>query len=183
MDGAGAVGLEGLQVRAGSVSFVLFKSIAGEEAIPGFHQSIPRDFGDDGGRRDRSAFAVASRHSRLGDPSAGGFVAVHKHMRGRNHKPADGQAHRRQGRLQDIDLINGLMIDDSYSDIQGLTLDQAISFFSLRCCEQLAVAKKRNSIRGRENDGGGNDGTGEGTSAGFIDAGDQAIASDENQVK
>jgi hypothetical protein len=119
----------------------------------------------------------------LGYSSAGGFVAVYEHMSGRDHKPAESHTHRSQGRLQDIDLINDFVGDDSYTDIQSLALDQAVGFFSLRHRKKFAVTKIRNSIRGRENNGGGNNGTGEGASTGFIHAGDQAVAPDESEVK
>jgi len=81
---------------------MILQSVTGVKHGEFPHQPVPRDFGDDGSRRDGRAKRVAVDDGPFLSGKTGLLVTVHEAKLGRKRKPLDRAAHGQKAGLQNI---------------------------------------------------------------------------------
>ena len=118
-----------MQFRA--VAFVLAEAIFGKARAEVAHNRVARDLGNDTGRGNREAEAIAIDDRRLGKGERKNGKTIDKHMIGPEIERGDGRAHGLVGGAEDIDRVNFKRIDDSDGPGDCLVVDQfVIDFFT-----------------------------------------------------
>ena len=118
-----------MQFRA--VAFVLAEAIFGKARAEVAHNRVARDLGNDTGRGNGQAEAIAIDDGRLGKGKRKNGKAIDEDMVGPEAERVDGSAHRLVGGAENIDRINLNRIDDSDSPGDCLVVEQfVIDFFT-----------------------------------------------------
>jgi len=145
------------------------------------HDSVARDFGDDARSRDGERSAVAFDEGKLLDPAERGDGSpVDQQKIGRFRKSFDRFFHREVRGAGDVEAIDLGMLDDADGPGDVVALLQLLENFLTGLGRKLfgIVERGVRKIR-RKNDSAGNDRTGKGSAADFINAGDAASSLSE----
>lgn len=123
------------------IALVPRKRIAWIFVIQASHELIARHLGHNGGRRDRSAPRVSMNDRALGETHTWNGEPINQNKIRWNPQAREGEAHRRVGGLQDIDLIDGGGTHQAYPDRNRLSLDGLIKPPALRGGQLLAICQ------------------------------------------
>ena len=119
------------QVQFRAVAFVLAEAIFGKACAEVAHNRVACDFGNDTGRGNAEAEAIAIDDGCLGKGKRKNGKAIDEHVVGLEAERLDGRAHRLVGGAEDIDRVNLKRIDDSDRPGDCLVVDQfVIDFFT-----------------------------------------------------
>ena len=94
-----------------------------------------------------------------------------------------GLTHRRKAGLADVDPVNFLGLNNPHTDGTRRATDQGIKGFTLGGGELFAVIEPGEFAGLREDDRGGDDGTGQRAAAGFINTGDARVLAEKRLVE
>lgn len=162
------------QVQFRAVAFVLAEAIFGKARAEIAHDRVARDLGNDAGRGNGKAEAIAVDDGGLGQGERKNGKPIDEHVIGPEAERFDGRAHRLVGGAEDVDRVNLKRIDDSDRPGDCLVGDQfVIDFFTafgekLLGVVQSGVAKFFGEDHRRRYDR-----AGERAAARFIEAGDR----------
>ena len=165
--------MEFYQVKLSSVAFVLAEAILRKTRAEVAHNRVARDLRDHARGRDGQAVAIAVDDGGLRQGKGAHREPIDEDVLGLSSETLEGEPHRLVGCAQDIDRVDLDGIDDSDRPADRVVRDDIrvnlLPFLRQQLFRivQLLVPKLF-----RENDHCGYDWTGEGTAAGFIDAGD-----------
>ena len=162
----------------GGVTFVAIEPILGETAVPALHHAIAGDFGDHAGGSDAQGLGIAVDDGRLGERQSGYGPPIHQEVLRLPSQDAQRTPHGTMGRLQNVDLIDFFRRGQSYRRDHGAVCAKGkVNIFPCRRAELLGVGEPAQAKTLRQNHGGSNDGSGEGSSTHFIQAGHHGDAS------
>jgi len=184
--GAGAVPVEGFEVGAGAVAFVAGEAVLGIGLVQFGHDAVAGDFGEDAGGGDGEAAGVAFDLILSGAGEAGDGQAVDEGEVGKGREGIERPGHGEVGGAEDIEAVDLLRFDDGdggeefrggVEEIEELTAFGGGEFLGVVEVQQ-SGRRVVQQVRGEE-DSGGDDGSGEGAAAGFIDPGNTRNAAPE----
>jgi len=161
-------------VLAHTITFVAGEAILRILCVERGHETVAGDFGDDAGRGDAEAECVAGHQCgvRDGKPSHG--EAVDQRMVGFAGQGRHGAGHGEMRGPEDIEAVDlrDVRLADAPMDVgaDGEHGMEMLAFFGGQFF-RVIQAFERAVIR--QDDSGGDHGTGERTASGFIDPGDQ----------
>jgi hypothetical protein len=119
-------------MQFGAVALVLAEAILRKLRAEVTHHPIARDLGDDAGRRDRKAEAIAIDNGGLRQGKRDHGQPVDEDMLGRVGKRFEGEPHGPVCGAQDIDPIDLQVINHSHGPDDLDIADQfAVNFFAL----------------------------------------------------
>src|ERR1700724_3306971 len=106
--------LDDTHVTRSAVALVPGEAVAGVKTIEIVHQAVARDLGDDRGRRDAEAFAIAADNPGLRKLQPGNLATIDQHVRRRmsqrRERALEGK-HRRPVDVEAVDLIDASAAD------------------------------------------------------------------------
>ena len=158
-----------------AVSLMLREAVSGINAVQLFHISVPGDLGQDAGRGDGQAFGVPFDNGNLGDLQAGDGHRVIEQDRRRRLQGLYSQPHGFIVCLQDIDLIDPVRSDHDHGPGQGLLPDLVIKHVPFFGTELFGIVEPEDLMVCRQDHRAGRHRPGQGASACFINAADQAV--------
>jgi hypothetical protein len=119
------------QMQFRAVAFVLAEAIFGKARAEVAHNRVARDLGNDTGRGNGQAEAIALDNGRLGQGKRKNRETIDEDMIRPEAERVDGRAHCLVGRAENVDRIDLDRIDDSDSPDDGLVVEQfVIDFFT-----------------------------------------------------
>ena len=147
MLGAGTVKLQGDEVDRRAVAFVGGKTVVGVGLVQCVTQTVARDFGQDGGGRNRGHFGITF-HDGFGPHGQGGqAVAVDEHQRGFQAQAGHGALHGQQRGLQDVQLVYFLRTGLRHRKTQGFGADFVEQAFAPHGCQFFGVCKSFDGLQ------------------------------------
>jgi len=163
---------QGREVFRGCVSLVTRIAVSGIEFVQGRHHPVPMHLGDNRGRRDGGAQAIAVDDALLGHHEAGHLEGVDQHDIRVGDELHNGAPHR----LERCPL-NGHPVDIGGTDLSdrprhGPVTDRLAEALALGRGHDLGVGEPGDVPIGVEHDGGGHHGASETSAANFVHARD-----------
>jgi hypothetical protein len=163
-------------VLFGTVAFVAGEAECREHLVPLAHAVITGDFGEDGGSGDALTLGIAFDDGLLGEWEIDGNGVDEEVIAG-GPELEDSAAHREAGGLKDVDAVDvvGIGRGDGGGDRAAANgLGEFLTAFGV---DELAVVEAANGFVGVEDDGGGVNGSEEGSPADLVYSGDEVKAS------
>jgi hypothetical protein len=183
MLGAGTARAQGGEVAGRSVALIVVEAVAAVGSVEGLHPSVAGDFCDDGGGGDARANGVAANDGLVSAVKAVAVAAVDEDVVGggivASGEVGEGAAHGEAGGLKDSDAVDLVHANPADAPGGNAVLDSGGDVAAGGRAELLAVthaAEPSGPGVGVERDGAGDDGTGEGAAADFVDTGDAGDA-------
>jgi len=183
VESAGAVFGEGTSVLGRGVAFVRGETVLGMEEVELAHEAVAMDFRDDGrggnGEGERVAVVEAGLRAGVRELREVEQHRVNEQVVGRGGEALDGLEHSETGGLVDVDAVDSLGVDFGDGDAEGDFADLAVECFALLAGELFRVLEAHAGEGGEpggEDDGSGDDGAEESSSADLVYTGDEAIA-------
>src|SRR5437763_8341906 len=173
MDGTGAVAVEGGEVVGGAVALVAGEAVLGELLVGLEHQPVARDLRDDRRRGDRRAARVSVDQVALRAGQRGQRDEVGDDELGDDAEHGQGLAHGQDRRLQDIDAVDGEVVDDADADGDGPLMDERVELFAPLGREELGVGQALHAAPGIEHHGRRHHGPRQRAPAGLVQPGDE----------
>ncbi len=158
-----------------SVSLVAEKIVLWKLAVVHLHQPVPRHLCHDGRRRYGEAPGIAANDGFLLYGEINAVQTVDQEIIGRRGKFENRVLHGSERRLQDIHGVDHGRLDDADADGDRIPLDDPVEPFPLSGRELLGIGDLGMFISGRQNHGGGNDGSRQRAATRLVDPGDDPI--------
>ena len=164
-------------MAGGAVAFVGGEAVGRVEAVEGAHEGVARHLGEDAGRGNAGAEAVATDHRGLGDAEAIHREAVDQGVHG--PVPAAPVPHARQGPAHcqpdgraDAQLVDAAGGHPRQADGERPGADGHHQLLASLGAQPLGVIQAGGRVVEVKDHGGGDDGAGQGPDANLVDAGD-----------
>jgi hypothetical protein len=188
MNGRGAEAPDGIEVIGGGVAFVDGEAVSWVEAIEFDHALIAKDLGDDAGGGDAVAAAVALDKGGMRHGQGGDRQTIDQGMNGSGFESLEGAAHGGVGGPQDVHGVDRGRID--FGDCEGNMMRAQpleerfapgrLDLFGIVESQEIIGQAPFDPAVG-EDEGDGDDRSGQRTASGFIDTGEGGEATGQER--
>ena len=158
------------------IALVLGEAIAWMDGVELAHQAVARGLGEDRGGADGCLTCVtADDRTCWTGQGLGQAVAVDQGEGGRNRQRDQCTGHADQGCAEDIEAFDFIDIHGDHRPRQRACADARGEILALRFTEDFRIGEAGNGATRVEDDRGNDDGAGQRSATGFIDAGDEVF--------
>ena len=175
MDATRAMHRQLLEMLFGAIPFMGEKIVEGILPMKFGHQSIPRHFGHDRGRRDGQAERITLDDGAERDGAIGQSNRVNEQAIRLRSETGQRTTHGEAGRFKNVELVDFFVARRTDPDADRAFVDRDVELFPLGFSEKLGIVAADQPAPSRQDDGRRDHRTGQRTSTRFIQAGDPAI--------
>lgn len=154
-----------------SIPFVLFETVDRKSTSIVAHEAVPIDLCEDRCGGNAHAETIARHDRRMWQTMRTESIPVHEKVGGLNGESVDGTMHGIERGLKDVHIFDALHADNADVPGQCMTFDLGDEEFTRLGGEYFRVGQSARDRCRIEDDGGRNNRSGQRTTSGLVDAG------------